>query len=500
MSKELVVCKFGGTSVANAWRIREVGNIVWGDPRRKLVVVSAPAGVTNLLHEAYENREKISIVESIFDKIRQIFEEITKGLGFGSAMQEFINNRLNEFENDIVNSIALTKDYFVSRGEFLNAFIIADYLGYTFVDAQDVIFFDTQSEFTRPKINWELTNRMADQVLVTNVRNGVVMGGFYGTLPEYGVKTLPRGGSDETATIVSKVLDAAVCEIWTDVPGLHTTDPNIVPEAKYVPYITYEEMRELGYTGAKVLHPDAIPHVNSANIPVNIRNTTIPKHPGTMIVTEKKPNGNVVTGIAGRPNFVLCTLKKIGIHEQKGALRKFAEIFENCGVSIEHMPDTIDSMTAVLSGDGLRGEDVLENIIKQTMETFDVDSDNISIENHIALIAVVGNGMAETPAIAGRIFTAIGNAGITDKFINKGSSKINILFGVANRDYETAVKAVYNEFFGPKAESSWLVVLFKNGTEDAVINFSDKTEAINFKDDALANGGYDKVYLCKVVD
>src|SRR3989338_5655473 len=354
----LKVCKFGGTSVANAQQIRKVGEIIKSDPSRKIIVVSAPVGITDMLYRAYEHKDDFFTFGYVFDGIRERFSEIIRLLPSSPDINLFITNFLVGLRAQIVTTpgTSMTKDYFVSRGEYLNAMIIADYLGYTFVDAQDVIFFENGRDAESPNIDWELTNEMVDGIRTTNLKQGMVVPGFYGTLPEYGVKTFSRGGSDVTGAVLAKALNASVYENWTDVQGLHTANPKIVSNARHVREVTYDEMRELAYSGALILHPDALLPMKETGIPINIRNTNAPNDPGTMVVKKKQNPSGPITGIASRSNFAAFSIKKVGMNDERGFIRSITEIFEKQGISVEHTPNVIDRFSIVVPIEEITGQ------------------------------------------------------------------------------------------------------------------------------------------------
>lgn len=446
MPKKLIVCKFGGSSVANASQIRKVADIVQSCPSRRYIIVSAPgkkyagdAKITNLLYRCVEKRNEHQDFSQEYEIIVGRFTEIVKELLPNNiALINYVKTFFENIKQDI--HMGFEQDYIVSFGEYINALIIAHYLHYKFIDAESIIRFDEKGN-----LNKELTNLAISKTLQEH--EYAVIPGFYGISADGKIKTFPRGGSDITGALVAKAMKANIYENWTDVDGLYAADPRVISEAKLIKNISYWEKRELGYSGAVVLAPDAILPVMEANIPIHIRNTNNPKHDGTMVVKEKKPNGNLITGIAGRKNFTIITLNKFGLHEEKGAIRRFAEIFEKNNVSIEHPLDTMDTITVVVKQESLENNDKLEKIKKQIYETFEVSEENLKLETKIALITVVGASMAYTTGIAGKIFTALGNADVNVRMINQGPSEINIIIGVANEDYKKAIRAIYDKFF-----------------------------------------------------
>ena len=446
MSDKLIVCKFGGSSVADATQIRKIANIIKNNRSRRYVIVSAPGKrfirdikITDLLYKCVEKRDRHKNFDKEYEIVEGRFiETVQELMPKNDALIHYVKIFFKKLKKHMLDEA--TKDYIVSRGEYMNALIIANYLGYKFIDAGTIIWFDKEG-----KLNKELTRLAISKTL--QEYKYAVLPGFYGHGIDGNIKTFPRGGSDTTSTWVAMATEANVCEIWTDVDGMYMANPKIIPEAKVIKDISYWETRELGYSGAVVLAPDAILPVMEANIPINIRNTNNPEHRGTMVVKEKESNGDIVTGIAGRKNFAIITLNKIGLHEEKGIIRKFAEIFEKNCVSIEHPLDSMDTITVVVKQETLKNENTLQKIQKQICEVFEVSEENIKLEADIALITVVGARMAYTPGIAGKIFTALGNAAINVRMINQGPSEINIIIGVANKNYEKAIRAIYNKFF-----------------------------------------------------
>ena len=492
------VCKFGGTSVANTDQITKVGRIIRKDSTRKVIVVSAPAGITDMLYRAYRHKDDPFTFEHIFDGIRERFYYITKDLPTSPQTATFVKYFLLGLKTQITTTpdTSMTEDYFVSRGEYLNAMIIADYLGYQFIDAQDIIFLDTNNNSAKVEVDWPHTEEMVDKILLTNLRHGVVVPGFYGTIFNGpGVKTFSRGGSDVTGAILAKALNASVYENWTDVQGLHTADPRIIPNAKHVREVTYDEMRELAYSGTLILHPDAILPVKEKDIPINIRNTNAPNDPGT-IVTAKKTSSEAIVGIAHRPNFIAFSIKKVGMNDEIGFIRSITEIFENEDINIEHTPSSIDRFSIIVRINEVKGKikKILDEIIRICNSELKSMQDSIEISNDLSLITVVGENMAYTPGIIGRIFTACGNSGINIRMVTQDLGEMNIIFGVETQDEHKAVKAVYEEFFN-ESRDNWMVVILKDG-EDTIVSFGNKTEAEEYRNNLSAQGI--SSYLCKV--
>ena len=430
------VVKFGGSSLASAEQFKKVGNIIRADEDRKYVVPSAPGKrfpedtkVTDMLYKCYAEAEAGNIEKSL-KAIEERYNEIIKGLGLKLSLKE-------QFETIKKNFEALAgKDYAASRGEYLNGIIMANYLGYEFIDAATVICFDKDGEFDSEKTNAVCEAKFA------NIERAVVPG-FYGAMPNGKVKTFSRGGSDVTGSIVARALKADMYENWTDVSGFLAADPRIVNNAKPINVITYKELRELSYMGASVLHESAIFPVRKGGIPINIKNTNAPEDKGTMIVeTTCNMPEYTITGIAGKKGFVAISIDKDMMNSEIGFCRKVLSVFEDNGISIEHMPSGIDTMTVFVHQDEFveKEQKVLAQIHKA------VNPDSVELEANLALIAVVGRGMKNSTGIAGNIFSALAKAKINVKMIDQGSSELNIIIGVRNRYFEDAIKTIYGVF------------------------------------------------------
>ncbi|MGN1159415.1 MAG: aspartate kinase [Lachnospiraceae bacterium] len=431
------VVKFGGSSLASAAQFEKVGAIIRSDENRKYVVPSAPGKrfsedtkVTDMLYACYGAAENDKAFSDILARIKERYQEIIDGLKLDLSLEE-------EFEKIRDNFTAKAgKDYAASRGEYLNSIIMANYLGYTFVDAAEVICFDEDGNFDAEKTDKVLSARLAGE-------ERAVIPGFYGAMPDGKVKTFSRGGSDITGSIVARATKADVYENWTDVSGFLIADPRIIQNPETIDTITYRELRELSYMGATVLHEDAIFPVRKAGIPVNIRNTNKPEDKGTWIVesTCQKPK-YVITGVAGKKGFCSINIEKDMMNSEIGFGRKVLEVFEQNGISFEHVPSGIDTLTVFVHQSEFmeKEQKVLAGIHKLAQP------DTIEMESDLALIAVVGRGMKATRGTAGRIFSALAHVNVNVKMIDQGSSELNIIIGVKNEDFETAIKAIYNIF------------------------------------------------------
>ena len=432
------VVKFGGSSLASAEQFKKVGDIIRADETRRFVVPSAPGKrnsndtkVTDLLYKCYRAAEKgHTDFDKVLTEIKARYQEIIDGLGLGLSLEEDFNIIEEKFKNHA------GEEYAASRGEYLNGKIMADYLGYEFVDSAKIIRFDGEGQF-----DMEMTNRLTREYLKD--KENAVIPGFYGAMEDGTVKTFSRGGSDITGSIVAGALDADLYENWTDVSGFLVTDPRIIENPKSIDTITYRELRELSYMGATVLHEDAIFPVRKAGIPINIRNTNRPEDAGTMIVEDtcKKP-AYTITGIAGKKGFCSLFIEKSMMNSEIGFGRKVLQVLEKEGISFEHLPSGIDTMTLFIHQDEFaeKEQQVISGIHRA------VNPDFMELESDLALIAVVGRGMRSTRGTSGRIFSALAHANVNVKMIDQGSSELNIIIGVSNSDFENAIKAIYDIF------------------------------------------------------
>lgn len=431
------VVKFGGSSLASARQFKKVGDIIRSDKARRYVVPSAPGKrndkdekVTDLLYQCYDAAAAGASYKKILEKIKNRYEEIISGLDLNLNL-DYEFSRIEE------NFLAKAgRDYAASRGEYLNGLVMAEYLGFEFIDAAEVIFFDDNGMFDAAGTDKELSERLE------HVERAVIPG-FYGSRHDGTVKTFSRGGSDVTGSIVAKAIHADMYENWTDVSGFLVADPRIVKNPQVIEAITYRELRELAYMGASVLHEDAIFPVRKEGIPINIRNTNRPEDKGTLIVesTCRKPKFTI-TGIAGKKGFCSINVEKAMMNSEVGFGRRVLQVFENYGVSFEHMPSGIDTMTIFVHQSEF--EEYEQSVIAGIHRA--VEPDFVEMESDLALVAVVGRGMKATRGTAGRIFSALAHARVNVKMIDQGSSELNIIIGVKNGDFETAIRAIYDIF------------------------------------------------------
>ena len=431
------VVKFGGSSLASAKQFKKVGDIIRADKARRFVIPSAPGKrndrdekVTDMLYQCYEAASTGGDYKPILEKIVRRYTSIIDGL-------ELNLNLDYEFGRIEENFLAgAGKDYAASRGEYLNGHIMAEFLGYEFIDPAEMIFFDENGVFDSERTNEEVAARLAQ------VERAVIPG-FYGANPDGSIRTFSRGGSDITGSIVARAIHADLYENWTDVSGVLVTDPRIVDDPEPIETITYRELRELAYMGASVLHEDAIFPVRKEGIPINIRNANRPEDPGTLIVesTCRKPK-YTITGIAGKKGFCSINIEKAMMNSEVGFGRRVLGVFEKYGINFEHMPSGIDTMTVFVHQSEF--EEFEQSVIAGIHRA--VQPDFIDLESDLALIAVVGRGMKATRGTAGRIFSALAHAHVNVKMIDQGSSELNIIIGVKNDDFEPAIKAIYDIF------------------------------------------------------
>ena len=435
---QTIVVKFGGSSLANAAQIRKAAAIIQEKSARRYVVVSAPGKsfpedtkVTDLLYRCYDRAMAHEEFESVLSIIEGRFADIIKELGVEldlSADFDALRENLTKHPS---------ADYAASRGEYLNARVISAYLGYPMLDTADYVRFTADGKYDQ-----EATEALLVPALKKNIK--AVLPGFYGAYPDGTVHTFSRGGSDITGAIVAKAAGAKIYENWTDVSGMLVADPRIVENPKPIESLTYRELRELSYMGAAVLHEDAVFPVRQAGIPINIRNTNARADDGTMIL-HHLPQGfkpKIITGIAGNHGFSVVRIEKTMMNNEVGFGAKVLEIFAEFGLSFEHMPSGIDTLSVVLSTDALTPvkNELMKRLQKET------EADVIYVEDEMAIIAVVGHGMVRAKGTAARVLTAIAKSEINIRMIDQGSGELNIIIGVHEKDYITAIRALYKEF------------------------------------------------------
>jgi aspartate kinase len=430
------VAKFGGTSVADAAQLRKVEALVRQDAERRVVVVSAPgkrdkqdAKITDLLYRCHDCVRTKSAFDDVFQNIADRYRTIVRDLGISVD----IDKELGSVQDGILKSV--TADFAASRGEYLNGRIAAALLGREFIDAAEIIRFDKDGR---------LLGSETDKAIGERISNGTpcVVPGFYGAMPDGSIKTFSRGGSDITGALVARGVRAEVYENWTDVSGVLMADPRIIANAKPIPTLTYRELRELSYMGANVLHEEAVFPVTDVGIPVHVRNTNTPEDPGTWIVNQVEGSTSTVTGIAGRKGYTIIALEKNLMNTEVGFGRRLLSALERRGVSFEHMPTGIDAVSLVVESSYLKGK--LDAVLDEIQ--VECQPDRLQVFENMALIATVGRGMRHTPGVAGRLFGALGTAGVNVRMIDLGSSGINIIIGVDEKEFEGSIRAIYNAF------------------------------------------------------
>jgi len=433
------VVKFGGSSMADAGQYRKIRDILLADPERKVVIVSAAGKrnkndhkITDLLYLCHAHTQYGVDCSGIFEMIASRYKEIRDELGIQLDLEtEFaaLKQRL-----DAKN---VSQDELASRGEYFSAKLMAAYLGFEFIDAADWIKFNFDGTVDQESTYENLQN------LVHGI--GCVIPGFYGMMPDGRIRTFTRGGSDITGALAAAALDADVYENWTDVSGILMADPRIVENPETIPEVTYDELRELSYSGAQVLHEGTIFPVREKNIPLNIRNTNAPNHPGTMIMERFDHDSDphrFLTGITGKKDFTVISISKRGMSSEVGVLRKVLTVLERHNISVDYVPNGIDCLSVVTPTEAVAPSlySVLGEIQKE------VEPDTIDVHDQIAVVAAVGRKMAFRPGISGKIFAALGEKGINIRMINQGPDELNIIFGVDNRDFAEAIKVLYHSF------------------------------------------------------
>ena len=436
----LKVAKFGGSSMADAGQYQKVKEILLSDPARKVVVVSAAGKrdkndhkITDLLYLCHAHTQYgvdcTGVFEMITSRYLQIRDELGIKLDLESEFKE-LKKRLDAKSVD--------QDDLVSRGEYFSAKLMAAYLGFRFIDAADWIQFQFDGSVDREK-SYEALRKLVLR------GQGVVIPGFYGRMPDGHIRTFTRGGSDITGALAAAALNADVYENWTDVSGILMADPRIVDNPQAIPEVTYDELRELSYSGAQVLHEGTIFPVREKNIPVNIRNTNAPDDAGTMIKesfdADSDPN-RFITGITGKKDFTIISLSKRGMSNQVGVLHKVLTVLVRHGISVDYVPNGIDNVSVVMPSETIAPH--LYTIMAEIQK--EVEPDTLEIHEKIAVVAAVGRKMAFRPGISGKIFAALGEAGINIRMINQGPDELNIIFGVDNRDFKAAIRVLYNSF------------------------------------------------------
>ncbi|MDD4312764.1 MAG: aspartate kinase [Eubacteriales bacterium] len=431
--------KFGGTSLCSAENFTKVKNIILADKARKYVVPSAPGKrfpgdekITDLLYLCYAKNSNGLSFDDTYEQISERYVGIEKELG----LKTNIAQELAAIKKNILSGAS--EDYIASRGEYLSGLLLADYLGFDFYDAAELISFHADGTYDD-----ETTQKWTQKLAETQ---NVVVPGFYGRKRDGSIKTFSRGGSDITGAIVARAVQADVYENWTDVSGFLMADPRIVENPKVISVVTYSELRELSYMGATVLHEDSIFPVRRAQIPINVRNTNRPEDEGTMVIPDAflkyyKREG-VLTGVAGRKGFTVITVYKDNMHNEVGFGYRLLRVLDRYNISFEHVPSGIDTMSLVVQETKLKEH--LEQVLREIQR--DCEPQSIEVHSNMALVATVGKGMIRSLGVAARLFGALYEAGVNVRMIDQGSSEMNIIVGIENDDLNTAVKAIYHAF------------------------------------------------------
>ena len=430
--------KFGGSSVADGIQLQKIRSIIESDPERRYVVVSAPgkrfdgdSKITDLLYMCKAQADHNIPYEQLLQVVTDRYSAVKYNLG----IEVDLESHIDEIRSRLASGCS--EDYLVSRGEYLSAVLVAAYLGYDFVDTEGLVVFDSKKRLLAGE-----TNRRLSEELGRHER--AVLPGFYGSYESSGdICLLSRGGSDVTGSLVARAVNADIYENWTDVSGLLMADPRIVRDPKPIEYISYMELRELSYMGASVLHEESVFPVRLSNIPINIRNTNAPDDPGTIITTDSSYHSDkIISGIAGKYPFTVITVYKNMMNKEVGFVRRALAVLEDMGISFDHIPTGIDSLSVVVESSAI--EDQLDEVLQEFRQR--LHPDEITVVPDIALIAVVGNGLSRTIGASAKITSALAAAGVNIRMLNQGTSEINIIIGVEAKDFKTSIRAIYNAF------------------------------------------------------
>ena len=433
------VVKFGGSSMADAGQYRKIRDILQADPQRKVVIVSAAGKrfkndhkITDLLYLCHAHTQYGVDCSNVFEMIASRYQEIRDDLG----IQLDLETEFTELKKRL-DAKQVSQDELASRGEYFSAKLMAAYLGFQFIDAADWIKFNFDGTVDQKNSYEALRARITDA--------GAVIPGFYGLMPDGHIRTFSRGGSDITGALAAAALDAEVYENWTDVSGILMADPRIVENPQTIPEVTYDELRELSYSGAQVLHEGTIFPVREKNIPLNIRNTNAPEDPGTLIMEHFDHDSDphrFITGITGKKDFTVISLSKRGMSGQVGVLRHILKVLERHHVPVDYVPNGIDCVSVVMPTESIAP--CLYSILGELQS--DLEPDRLEVHDQMAVVAAVGRKMAARPGISGKIFAALGEQGINIRMISQGPDELNIIFGVDNKDFATAIRVLYNSF------------------------------------------------------
>lgn len=442
------VAKFGGSSVADGIQLTKTKEIIRHDPDRKYIVVSAPgkrfegdSKITDILYLCKTHIEHNLPYDQLFQVVADRYMAVEINLG----VKVDLLKHFDEIRENLRNNPSA--DYIASRGEYLNAILVAAFLDYDFVDTAGLIKFDAKGRLLMEETDDALREELAKH-------ERAVLPGFYGSTPDGKIKTFSRGGSDITGALVARAVKADVYENWTDVSGFLMADPRIVSNPKQIREISYKELRELSHMGASVLHEDAIYPARMANVPINIRNTNKPEDPGTFITAEvsesfENDENRIITGIAGNRDFTVVAIYKNMMSSERGFVRKILDILDDFDINFEHLPSGIDTVSVVMSNQAINGR--LEEVLDEFRARLRPDS--IDVFEDMALIATVGHGMSYRQGVSATLFEGLADAGVNIRMIEQGSSEMNIIVGVKNKDFEKAIRAIYRAFVGDEEEA-----------------------------------------------
>lgn len=438
----IIIAKFGGSSLADSSQFTKVRDIVIRDKNRRYIIPSAPGKrnnndhkITDLLYMCYQLASHGINFEEVYSIISNRYEDICKDLNIDINIEEILFDIKTKIQQ------GATSDFTASRGEYLNAIILSEYLGFEFVDAKDIILFDEDNKFNLEKTKLKVKSVLED------IPNAVIPG-FYGANIKGDIITFSRGGSDITGAIIASAVSSQLYENWTDVSGFYIADPRIVDNPRSIATITYKELRELSYMGAPVLHEESIFPIKSAGIPINIRNTNKPEDSGTMIVSDSHTvsNTETITGIAGKKDFTFISIEKTMMNDEKGFIRKLVSVFESNDISIEHIPSSIDSISIIVSDSEIHTK--LDKVIEEIKIYCKPDS--IITYSDMSLVAIVGRGMINNWGTCAKIFTTLAEKGVNIKMITQGSSELNIIIGIESKDFDKAILSIYEAFRNDK--------------------------------------------------
>lgn len=434
------VCKFGGTSMASAQTVSKVIDIINDDTKRRYIVVSAPGKrtdkdekITDMLYACYDEAQRQGNCDKTFSKVRERFLDMAQDLDVDID----IEGLLFEIQANIEHGES--REYTASRGEYLSAKLLSAKMGYPFVDTQDIVKFNEKGEL-QTHYTLDLIKQRLDGL------DRAILPGFYGSGTKGEIITFSRGGSDITGALIARAVGADLYENWTDVDGFLVADPRIVENPTYIEHLSFKELRELSYMGAEVMHPESILPVSSVGIPINIKNTFNPSHPGTMIVAQKDlpDDDKIITGVAGKKGLTIINIEKDMMNSEIGFGRRVLSVLEYEGISFEHVPSGVDTLSVVISDEYVAGK--MQRILAELQES--VNADSIEIHSGLSLIAVVGHKMSSRYGTAAVIFDALAKNSIEVRMIDQGSSRLNLIIGVNTTDYEKAINAIYHAFLG----------------------------------------------------